>query len=605
MDMPEGNKKTTDGATLLRRSALLLSAVVGLVMAGLLAYLYLTPNVQVWQSRQDVGVTRVMDGSFRETECDGTPLGVLQEYRFTLDDTVGRDVHLAFYIVHQYADVYLDGQLVYSLKPSEENRIGKTVGSNWVMIPLYREDIGKEVLVEITPVYEGFRGRTVEFLVGSQLGIYTARLRQDLPQLLLGVTAVFAGLIFLCIAAYQLIAKKKQEVYLAALGLFAVMLGIWRLADTRFTPFALPERPVFLIYTSLAMLMLGMFPLIRSVQERRRDRRILDALCIIIALVCLVQVILQLTGVVDLRVSLPVTHILMFFSAAVLVGTVVYERRKYSSGSRKELWEKLPGLILVGAMVDVACFYITGTSSGLIFSLSALLLYIVFMGITTFGRQEKLLLEREAELERNRVAITISQIQPHFLYNALSSIADLCRDAPEARNALNDFAAYLRGNMDSLTSRGLIHFSQERKHVETYLRLEKLRFGDMLQVEYDIREEDFLLPPLTVQPLVENAVKHGVCQKRQGGTVTLRTRRDGDDVTITVEDDGVGFDPDQPLQDGRSHVGIQNVRSRLRQMANGTLDIRSVPGVGTAATIILYGSDKASEVEHAHSDSGR
>lgn len=496
-------KKNTEGTAILRRVSLLLTLAAGVVMAGLLAYLFLTPNIEVWQSRQDVGVTRVADVSFRETACAGTPLGVRQEYRFTLDETVGRDVHLAFYTVHQYADVYLDGELIYSLKPSGENRVGKTVGSNWTMLPLYREDAGKEVLVAITPVYESFRGRRVEFLIGSQLGIYANRLRQDLPQLLLGVTAVFSGLIFLCVSFYQLAVRRKHEEHLAALGLFAVMMGVWRLTDTRFTPFAMPGWPVFLYDTSLAMLMLGTLPLIRSEQERRKDRRILDVLCGVMALVCLAQLSLQLTGAADLRETLSVTHILIFFAITVLVGTAAYERRKYPLEQKGQVSEKLPVLILAGVAVDVACFYIRGTSSGLIFSLSALLLYIVFMGISTFGRQEKLLLEREAELERSRVAITISQIQPHFLYNALSSIADLCRDAPEARSALNDFAAYLRGNMDSLTSRGLIHFSQERKHIETYLRLEKLRFRDMLRVEYDMQEEDFLLPPLTVQPLVE------------------------------------------------------------------------------------------------------
>ena len=592
--MPEHEWKKTEGPAFLRRISLALAIAAAAVMAGLLAYLFLIPNIEVWQSRQDMGVTRVTDVSFRESAYTGTPLGIRQEYRFTLDETVGRDVHLAFYTVHQYADVYLDGELIYSLKPSGENRVGKTVGSNWAMLPLYREDAGKEVLAAITPVYESFRGREVEFLLGSQLGIYTARLRQDLPQLVLGVTAVFSGLIFLCVSGYQILLKKKREEYLAALGLFAVMMGVWRLTDTRFTPFALPDRPVFLFYTSIAMLMLGTLPLIRAVQERRKDRRILDVLRGVIALVCLAQLILQLTGTADLRESLTVTHILISLGIAVLAGTAAYERKKYPLTPREQTGGKLPAIILVGVVADVACFYIRGTSSGLIFSLSALLLYIVFMGIATFGRQEKLLLEREAELERSRVAITISQIQPHFLYNALSSIADLCRDAPEARDALNDFAAYLRGNMDSLTSRGVIHFSQELKHIETYLRLEKLRFGEMLQVEYDIQETDFLLPPLTVQPLVENAVKHGVCQKREGGTVTLRTRREGGTVTITVEDDGVGFDPAQPRRDGRSHVGIENVRSRLRQMADGTLDIRSAPGAGTSATITLCENDEGS-----------
>lgn len=194
----------------------------------------------------------------------------------------------------------------------------------------------------------------------------------------------------------------------------------------------------------------------------------------------------------------------------------------------------------------------------------------------------------ENELTQNRVAIMLSQIQPHFLYNALTTIVDLCdTDAQLAKRATIAFSQYLRANMDSLKLSRPVPFAVERKHIENYLWLEKLRFGDELTVQWDVAASDFSLPALSVQPLVENAVKYGVGKKPGGGTVTIKTRETPFVYLVTVHDDGVGFDPLVKPADGRSHVGIDSVRSRLHYQCGGALTVESVPGEGTTATITL------------------
>ena len=138
---------------------------------------------------------------------------------------------------------------------------------------------------------------------------------------------------------------------------------------------------------------------------------------------------------------------------------------------------------------------------------------------------------------------------------------------------------------------GKIPFEKELSHVETYLNLEKMRFEERLNVVYDIEETDFCLPSLVVQPLVENAVKHGICKKEEGGTLIIKTAKIYNRIVISIIDDGVGFDTKVNKKDnsGRHHIGIQNVRDRLAQMAGGELIIRSTPGVGTKAYIVLEG----------------
>ena len=223
-------------------------------------------------------------------------------------------------------------------------------------------------------------------------------------------------------------------------------------------------------------------------------------------------------------------------------------------------------------------------------TLSLVVIYILFHGeiANRLIENEKQLANAEKQLYESRISVMLSQIQPHFLYNSLNAIRGLCRKDPEqAREAIGSFAEYLRGNMDSLNKREPIPFIRELSHIENYLKLEKFRFGDELKVNYDIKEKNFFIPALSVQPLVENAVKHGICEKENGGTLTLKTYRDGEYIVIEVSDDGIGFDAEKLISEDkeRSHIGIQNTRERLKQMIGASLTIESLPGKGTVAKI--------------------
>lgn len=203
------------------------------------------------------------------------------------------------------------------------------------------------------------------------------------------------------------------------------------------------------------------------------------------------------------------------------------------------------------------------------------------------AEQKRLVAEQENLLMQSRVSIMLSQIQPHFLYNALQVIQNMCHGkAPEAEQATIQFSEFLRGNLDSLRADKPISFMKELHHTQNYLWLEQQRFGERLRVEYDIRAAEFQNPALTLQPIAENAVRHGVMKKECGGTVRISTSEEPDAFIVTVQDDGVGFDPAAPqAEDGRSHVGIKNVRGRLQAMCGGSLTLTSGSGSGT--TVVL------------------
>ena len=205
--------------------------------------------------------------------------------------------------------------------------------------------------------------------------------------------------------------------------------------------------------------------------------------------------------------------------------------------------------------------------------------------------------EQEKRLQEARVQLMISQIQPHFMFNVLNTIYSLCDvSVSRAQHAIDEFSQYLRVNLEVLDDPGLVPIDRELECLEHYLILEKMRYGEDLKIMYDISPCHFFLPPLTLQPIVENAVRHGSGKKPEGGTVTIRVREHPSDYRITIRDDGIGFDanaknlfteePDPDIQ-SRRHIGLPNTRERLRLLCQGDLKVRSRPGKGTKVTICI------------------
>ena len=215
-------------------------------------------------------------------------------------------------------------------------------------------------------------------------------------------------------------------------------------------------------------------------------------------------------------------------------------------------------------------------------------LALLFILVNIQSEHDLLIKQQEKELRELHIDIMLSQIQPHFLYNTLTTIRQLCDIDPKlAKDCIRDFSYFLRANMDSLTNKAPIPFEQELKHTENYLKLEQQRFQSRLRIIYDITVRDFSVPSLSLQPIVENAVHHGVLKREEGGTVIIHTDENEYSYRITVSDDCAGFTPRQGRTDGHSHVGIANVRERLSAMCGGTLDIQSTVGGGTTATITI------------------
>lgn len=275
-----------------------------------------------------------------------------------------------------------------------------------------------------------------------------------------------------------------------------------------------------------------------------------------------------------------VTMIYNLIAVVIVVYQYITAEKKY-----KQMYLCIVIAISVPILVSVLAVFINGIVVWAIIALDMMFLYL--------GVHREQLNILEEKLEKNKVAIMMSQIQPHFLYNSIATIRALCEEEPEkASDALLSFSMFLRANMDSLSSKSPIHFSKELEHVKNYLELEKLRFGDDLEIEYDIQVEDFFLPALTLQPIVENAVKYGIGDKIGGGRVTIRTVEVGSDVYISVIDNGKGIYAnsiqDIPAKnDGRTHIGLVNVENRIVEMMGGYVQFSSRLEEGTYVNIVI------------------
>ena len=273
--------------------------------------------------------------------------------------------------------------------------------------------------------------------------------------------------------------------------------------------------------------------------------------------------------------------------------------KEYISANKTARWMHLGmGLLLFAFEADViataAGFWEGGfISKYVFFILFVAALFVVLRlipeSINAAEKAKALELQRsrlEAELKESRISIMLSQIQPHFIYNTLGTIERMClKDPQKAFDLVRNFSLYLRGNFSELDSVAPIRFEEELKHIEYYVNIEKVRFPDM-SIEYDVEATEFVLPALSVQPLVENAIKHGLMRLESGGTVLVRSYETPTHFCVEVKDDGVGFDTSLPI-DEKKHVGLRNIRGRLNAMVNGDIILESKPGVGTKAVIMI------------------
>ena len=207
------------------------------------------------------------------------------------------------------------------------------------------------------------------------------------------------------------------------------------------------------------------------------------------------------------------------------------------------------------------------------------------------ANQQLEIANQQLEIANQRASVMVLQMRPHFIYNTLMSIYSLCNQNPQrARQVTLDFTDYLRKNFNAVASDHAIPFTSELEHTRAYLAVEQAQYEEQLVVDYDTPFIRFRLPPLTLQPIVENAVKHGMDPYAGPLHISVRTRHTDAGAEIVVADNGRGF---ESADSGEGHVTLKNIRQRLESMCGGTMVIAPNDGGGTVVTLTI--PDRAAE----------
>lgn len=536
-------------------------------------------------------------------ECDMSALAgdVIIKGRF--DEEIFEGVILNFYRNHIGVSMYVNGEQVYIDAPTEIKNYGKDLmpsmcGKQWEQILCPAITVADEVEFHLTNYHKyGNKDAYREFLSTFLLApLDNAVLENYLkayinPFEIMGIVLLIVGLMFIGSAIYAAVFKSEMAIRLLKLGVMTLFMGGYTLLDVMMIYFS-NELLVMRTYGGQLCLMLGVYfgGIIVCEAIKGKHRKVAEMVIGVSGIINILLIAFVISGKVLLYDTKLLWECTQSVVSLILIVFCLLELKK-DKQKRIELLTYV--LIHTAILLDFIGVGYHIYYSGVCFKIASVIMLLIFlcrgakqvvMDYQASVKNKKMKLE----LENSRITVMLSQIQPHFLYNSLTSVMDLCDSNPkQAKAAIADFADYLRGNLSSLKTENLISFATEIEHIEKYLRLEKLRFQEELKVVYDIQTRDFMIPTLSIQPLVENAVKHGVGQKIGGGTVTISTSETEDEYIICVTDDGVGFTEGEYADDGGTHIGIENIKKRLEMMINGKLKIESKKGEGTKACVLI------------------
>ena len=528
-------------------------------------------------------------GNFHLLTPDGEYVGVYRE-----------DIPIALYINHINLTIF-DGENEPIVMDMENPLFADSAcGVNWSAHSFSTENEGPIEILIHNPHSFGNETAIVDLLSNTALwsGIEFEKdtLERGEFQKNIGLFFMIISLLFLGSALFSTLIHIKNSIILWVLGLVIIFAGTYFTYST--DSVSLWSQSIVSNTTILgcSMIFYMLFLTIAFLYLLKNTKKIGVITVTVLGLFDTVIFILPiLTNVVFYDTWIYWANV-QILTNTVLLGCLI---REFIAAKGKARWNYIGSvfpLLSFGfdvVMIDLGIWN-TGFASKYVFIaifVTAMvgMFKIIPNSINAVAKAKELETEKialHAQLTESRVSTMMSQIRPHFIYNTLGSIEQLCTiDPPKAGELVHNFAKYLRGNFGELDNAKPILMSQEMEHVHHYVSIEHVRFPDMTFL-FEMDSNDFHIPALTIQPIVENAIKHGLMRLPKGGTIRVVSYETDTHYCVSVEDDGMGFHTSE-LQDERKHVGIRNIRERLKAMVGGTLEIESTVGVGTKVLITI------------------
>lgn len=570
----------------------------------------------------------------------------------TLPDSIPDGSAILCRNYHEILKAYVDDELIFSYPNEDWNHLANVISDEWCLVELKPEHAGRTIKLTYTnSTVFSFHSKIGDLYYGADDSLILFVKRSGLPGLVLGI--IVGVIAFMLLVISYIYRNHTNQSTNTAMGLAFLCFSIWLMNRARMA--IAPNYSLYLYWIAL-MCLLFVAPSIFLYSHFRNEK--FKQLSIWGARICFVADIILIIS--SLFINYDIEIIVIFAYTLSLIALSLNAHSLFVGGFGKasknrtniekllDRTEFISNLIFPLIIILELTFYrdLLWTEASFCFRLLIAIYsitYMIFILWRTFlVVQDRTIVTKK--LHDSQLELMMGQIQPHFIFNTLSSIRTLVMVDPKvAYNMLYDFSNYLRANIDNVTNMDGISFASEVNHIKSYVNIEKVRFGDKLEVEYDIQTDNFTVPPLSIQPLVENAIKHGVCKKIHGGTVILKSYEESDYNVVEVSDNGIGFNtksaskvfatpttssaeesntkkliasllsgisgslilrdkngdpielveqeinPDLTGNGSEKHnsKGMMNILLRLREMANAKVEIRSQEDMGTQIKVMF------------------
>lgn len=464
--------------------------------------------------------------------------------------------YVCFYSVYQEVRVRLDGREIYTfLKPAGEKMMS-AAPSYWNNVSIPGSSAGKLLEIELTTPYEGYGGILPEVRSGTAGQATHYVVMKTMPRLIVALAILFIGLAFSIVAVimrYYVVGNTG----LYSLSLFVVVLAVFLATQQTTMLLRINDRVSYILIQHLALMLCPLtysryLMRVHKGKLRRLDQAIHIVSIINLAVVC----VLQLATDLDMPQMAGFTRVMC---ALLIVYEFIQEIRR-----KRRFIICLFTLMMIYAVIR---YYITDSMTWIAYAAIILYLYIIiYRVIKDIVMSQARQIRLEAQLEVSRSEIATIQITSHFFYHTLDSIRALIRlDADKAYKMTGDFAKYVRHRVDGVERmQETVPFSRELRSIRAYTDIKQAQLGERFEMVFDVETEDFEILPLTVQPLVENAVIHAVQRRREGGKVILKCREGRQGYHIEVIDNGPGpMAGPEAVDAQKQSTAIKNVNTRL------------------------------------------
>ena len=512
-----------------------------------------------------------------------------------LPDTIEDDSYLCFWSYLSSVSAYIDGEEIYCHDNSDGSSFGAVAYSQWNYLQLPEGAQGKQLSIVFYSPYKDISFKLTEAMLGNISDIHNQLHRNYALSRFIEIALIWISLLFIVLGFLQNsnVRFKRYQLYA---GTFILMFALYLCMGQKTMPLNIisPFTRGFICYFCMYGMSIPLTMYVREKVMRHTGKVLYCNLLILVQIAVMASAfLLHAFDVLDIHVMLLYAMVLLLVSiiTAIVFSVGFYIRRR----SYVAIFTMIAPIIMLAViLLEYFQFYYIGTyyfDTGVVCRLGAVMVVIIEVALYVYHiKIENKRLSKINEDNLNlELQVLTENIQPHFILNTIGAIRALISEEPKrASELLLDFSRYIRKKLEHKDYFKPVPFTEELEHIKTYLKLEEARFGDTIEVVYDIRDSAFRVLPLTVQPFVENAIKHGLFNAENGGRLTISSYEGIRCHIIEIMDNGIGFDADDipAVLEKRKSVGLRSAIMRLENKMHATVTIHSrIGGKGTRVHI--------------------